>query len=68
MARLRNRLREILKEQGRTQKWIVEKTGANKSTISAAVKGENDPSLPLALKIAKTLGKTVEEIWYEEEQ
>jgi putative transcriptional regulator len=67
MFRLQSRLRDILKEQGRSQKWLVEKTGANKSTISAAVKGENYPSLPLAIKIAKTLGIPVEEIWFEEQ-
>jgi putative transcriptional regulator len=66
MAKLQSRLREILKAQGRSQKWLVEKTGANKSTISAAVNGENDPSLPLALKISKLLGVPVEEIWSEE--
>lgn len=66
MAKLTSRLREILKQQGRSQKWLCEQTGANKSTISDLVKGAHDPSMVLGLRIAKALGVSVEDIWNEE--
>jgi putative transcriptional regulator len=60
------KLKEIMKEQGRTQNWLSENVGVNKATISLIINEKSIPTLPVALRIAKTLGKNVEEIWYEE--
>ncbi len=63
---MRSRLKEIMKDEGRTQKWLSEKVGVSMTTISSIINEKSIPALPLALRIAKTLGKTVEEIWDEE--
>ncbi|SDM16855.1 helix-turn-helix transcriptional regulator [Bacillus sp. OK048] len=63
---MKSRLKEIMKEQGRSQKWLSEKVGVSMTTISSLKKEKSLPSLPLALRIAKTLGKTIEDIWHEE--
>lgn len=61
---MRSRLREVLKKQGRSQKWLCEKVGVNKSTMTELVNEKHLPSLPVAIRIAQTLGVIVEEIWY----
>lgn len=60
-------LKEIMKEEGRTQKWLSEKVGVSMTTISSIINEKSIPALPLAYKIARTLGKTIEDIWYEEQ-
>lgn len=65
---MRCRLKEIMKEQGRTQTWLCEKVGVNKSTISDIINEKRLPSLPVAIKIAKTIDVPVEEIWFEDPQ
>ncbi|MFD0825880.1 helix-turn-helix transcriptional regulator [Neobacillus sp. M.A.Huq-85] len=61
------KLKVIMKEEGRTQKWLSEKVGVSMTTISSIINEKSIPALPLAFKIAKTLDRTVEEIWYEEQ-
>jgi putative transcriptional regulator len=65
---MRSRLREIIKKQGRTQKWLCEQVGVNKSTMTDLVNEKHLPSLPVAIRIAETLGVIVEEIWYFEDK
>ncbi len=60
---MENKLKYILKKQGRSQTWLTEKVGVNKSTINDIVNDKRIPTLPVALKIAKVLELTIEEIW-----
>jgi putative transcriptional regulator len=46
-----------------TQRELAEKVGVSETTISAIVRGESEPKVGLAVKIAKVLEKTVEELW-----
>jgi DNA-binding XRE family transcriptional regulator len=55
-----------MKEDGRTQKWLSEKVGVSMTTISSIINEKSTPALPVAFRIAKTLNKQVEDIWYEE--
>jgi putative transcriptional regulator len=61
------RLKEIMKEEGRTQKWLSERSGVSMTSISSITNGKSLPALPLAFRIAKILDKQIEDIWYEEE-
>jgi putative transcriptional regulator len=65
---MENRLKEIMKEQGRTQNWLSEQVGVNKATISLLINKKSIPTLPVAYRIAKILGVKIEDIWYEEKQ
>lgn len=60
------KLEDILKDQGRTQKWLSEKVGVGMRTISEIKQGKRLPTLPVALRIAKVLGVAVEDIWKED--
>jgi putative transcriptional regulator len=62
---MESKLKEIMKEQGRTQNWLSEKVGVNKATISLIINKKSIPTLPVALRIAKVLEKPVEDIWFE---
>ncbi|WP_252215617.1 helix-turn-helix domain-containing protein [Bacillus sp. CMF12] len=57
----------IMVEQGRTQKWLGEKVGASNRTISEIINEKREPTLKIALRIAKAIEEPVEKIWWEEE-
>lgn len=46
-----------------TQKDLAEKVGVSRQTIISIEKGNYTPSLLLAYQIAKTFGKTIEEVF-----
>jgi DNA-binding XRE family transcriptional regulator len=54
--------REIEK-RGLKKGWIAEKAGISRSTLALIVSGRSEPTLKVALRIAKVLGMTVEELW-----
>jgi putative transcriptional regulator len=62
---MESRLKEILKEEGRTQSWLCEKVGVSNTTMTSLVNKKRIPTLPVAYKIAKALGLKIEDIWYQ---
>ena len=50
-----NRLKVVLAEQGRTNKWLAEKLDKNTATISRWCTNEMQPSLETLVDIAETL-------------
>ncbi len=57
-----NRLKVVLAEQGRTNKWLAEKLDKNTATISRWCTNEMQPSLESLVKIAETLGVDVRQL------
>ena len=57
-----NRLKVVLAEQGRTNKWLAEKLDKNTATISRWCTNEMQPSLESLVKIAETLNVNVREL------
>lgn len=60
---MRNRLKELRAEQEWTQAQLANKLGVSRQTVNAIETEKYDPSLPLALKIAKLFRLHVEEIF-----
>ncbi len=60
---MRNRVRELRRQNEWTQSGLGEQLQVSRQTINAIENNRYDPSLSLALKIAETFGKTVEEIF-----
>jgi putative transcriptional regulator len=61
---LSNCVRRLRFEHGRmTQQDLADKVGVTRQTIIAIEQGKYSPSLPLALKIAKTFGTTIEQVF-----
>ena len=65
---MKNKLEAIRKQQGLRQEELAAALAVSRQTISSLENGRYNPSLILAMKIARFFGLTVEEIFiYEEE-
>ena len=60
---MENNIRKFRKMHNLTQIELADKTGVSRQTIIAIEKNKYDPSLKLALKIAKLLKVPVENIF-----
>lgn len=49
-----------------TQKDLADAVGVSRQTVNAIEKGEYNPTLKLCLAICKVLGKTLDELFWEE--
>jgi transcriptional regulator with XRE-family HTH domain len=50
-----NRIKEVLKEQGRTQVWLAGKIGKSQGTIALYVNNKLQPTLDTLFRIAEHL-------------
>jgi plasmid maintenance system antidote protein VapI len=57
------RLEIMIKERGIKKGWVAEKAGIAPGTFSRIVKGDQIPTLPVALRIAEVMDTTVEFLW-----
>lgn len=53
--RIINRIKVVLAEQGRTNKWLSEKVGKNTTTVSRWCTNDIQPSLETLVQIAEIL-------------
>ena len=60
---MKNRLRVLRAEMEWSQAELAERLGVSRQTVNAIETERYDPSLPLAFKLARTFGKTIEEIF-----
>lgn len=60
---MNNRLRVLRAERGWSQADLGERLDVSRQAINAIETGKYDPSLPLALKIGRLFGLTIEEIF-----
>jgi len=64
---MKNCLKVLRAEHNLTQEELAQRVGVSRQAINAIETGKYDPSLPLAIKLAKLFGKPVEEIFSLEE-
>ncbi|WP_319482103.1 helix-turn-helix transcriptional regulator [uncultured Draconibacterium sp.] len=57
-----NRIKEVLKEQGRTQTWLAEKIGKSYVVVTNYCNNNTQPSLPVLRSIAEVLDVDVREL------
>ncbi len=50
-----------------SQEDLAKKCGVSRQTISAIEKGDYNPTINLCIQICKVLGKTLDELFWEEE-
>jgi putative transcriptional regulator len=60
---MKNDLRVLRAKHDLTQAELAEQLGVSRQTVNAIETGKYDPSLPLAFKIARMFGLTIEEIF-----
>ncbi|HZF95316.1 MAG TPA: helix-turn-helix transcriptional regulator [Allosphingosinicella sp.] len=64
---LGNRLNLLRSERGLTQAALAEAVGVSRKTVNTVENGVFVPSTLLALKIARALGRPVEEVFFLED-
>jgi len=64
---VRNRLKVLRAERDWSQTDLGERVGVSRQAVTAIETGKFDPSLPLALKIARLFGQPMEEIFFLDE-
>ena len=64
---MKNRLKVLRAERDWSQQDLADKLGVSRQTINAIETEKYDPSLPLALKIARLFDQNVEKIFLDAE-
>ena len=60
---MKNRLRVLRAERGWSQAELGSRIGVSRQAVNAIETGRHDPSLPLAFRLARLFGMTIEEIF-----
>ena len=60
------KLKAARAEKDLTQSALAEAAGVSRQTINAIEKGDYNPTIKLCLAICKALGKTLDELFWEE--
>jgi len=63
---MKNRLRVLRAEREWSQADLAERLEVSRQSVNAIETGKYDPSLPLAFKLARLFGTTIEAIFTEE--
>jgi putative transcriptional regulator len=58
-----NRLRELRDARGWSQGELAEQLDVSRQTVNALETGKYDPSLPLAFRIARLFGLSIEDVF-----
>ena len=64
---MKNEIKKLRKEAGWRQEDLADKVGVSRQTIIAIENDKYDPTLELAMKLARQLQTTVEELFTLEE-
>ena len=59
-----NRLKVVLAEKKRTNKWLAEQLGKDQATVSKWCTNASQPSLEMLLKIAETLEVDMKDLFW----
>jgi putative transcriptional regulator len=63
---VKNQLRALRAERAWTQAELAERAEVSRQTINAIEKEKFDPSLPVAFRIARLFGRSLEEVFIDE--
>ena len=63
---MENHVRALRKALGLSQEELGKRCGVSRQTINAIEKGEYNPTINLCRSICKILGKTLDELFWEE--
>ncbi len=63
---MKNRLRVLRAERGWSQAELGDRIGVSRQAVNAIETGKHDPSLPLAFRLGRLFGLSIEEIFEDE--
>ncbi|RMI13939.1 helix-turn-helix transcriptional regulator [Cellulomonas triticagri] len=61
---MRNSVPELRAAAGLTQSELAQRLEVSRQTVISIERGRYDPSLPLAFRIARLFGRTIEEVFH----
>jgi putative transcriptional regulator len=61
---MRNDVRELRAARSLSQQALGKVLGVSRQTVNAIEQGRYNPSLPLAIRMARYFGRTVEEVFH----
>ncbi|MCC4603444.1 helix-turn-helix transcriptional regulator [Xanthomonas campestris pv. badrii] len=64
---MNSRVRELRESNGWSQGELAEQLGVSRQTVNALETGKYDPSLPLAFRIARLFGESIEHVFLYED-
>ena len=68
-SEMQNHVRRLRFEHGEiTQQQLADRVGVTRQTIIAIESGKYSPSLPLAFKLARSFGVSIEQVFQYDEQ
>lgn len=62
------RMRQARQDAGLSQEELARRIGASRQTVNMIERGDYNPSLHLCISICQTLGKTLDELFWPEEE
>lgn len=62
------KLKAARAERDMTQKALADAAGVSRQTINAIEQGEYNPTIKLCLTICRVLGKSLDELFWEDEE
>jgi putative transcriptional regulator len=68
LVSVKNRVRELRAASGRSQGEFGMALGVSRQTINSIETGRYLPSLPLAFAIARSFGKTIEDVFIPDQE
>ena len=63
-----NRIKVVLAEKGRTNKWLAEQVGKDPATVSKWCTNAAQPSLEMLLQVAKVLEVEIKDLIREQDE
>lgn len=63
---MKNRISDLRAERAWTQADVALRVSVSRQTINAIETGKFDPSLPVAFRLAKLFGLTIEEVFIDD--
>ena len=60
---MKNHVKALRTERAWSQAELAKRLGVSRQTVNAIERGKYDPSLPLAFKLARVFGETIEELF-----
>ncbi len=65
---MKNRLREMRVARNWSQAELAEQLGVSRQTVNALETGRYDPSLPLAFRLGRLFGVSIEDLFLDESE
>lgn len=63
-----NKIAELIEKKGLKKTYVAQQVGISKGSLSNIVTGKTkEPSLQVAIRLARILGTTVEDLWGKKE-